>query len=124
MKLLIGLILLTAQLCVICECAKVVCYWASWYAEIEAIDPTLCTHIHYSFAILDEETWSPKDMSGKARVGTYQLLQELKQKNPELKIILAIGGWTDSQGGKYSHLVNNESNRRKFVESTVQVDAL
>lgn len=33
--------------------------------------------------------------------------------------MLALGGWTDSSGDKYSRLVSNASSRRKFVASTV-----
>ena len=33
--------------------------------------------------------------------------------------MLALGGWTDSSGDKFSRLVNNGSSRRKFVASTV-----
>ena len=32
-----------------------------------------------------------------------------------VKVLLAIGGWNDSAGDKYSRLVNNPSARAKFI---------
>lgn len=37
-------------------------------------------------------------------------------KSKGIKVTLAIGGWNDSQGDKYSRLVNNPSARQKFVD--------
>lgn len=36
-----------------------------------------------------------------------------------VKVLLAIGGWNDSAGSKYSELVNNPFARTKFVEHVV-----
>lgn len=36
-----------------------------------------------------------------------------------VKVLLAIGGWNDSAGSKYSELVNNPSARRNFVRHVV-----
>ena len=36
-----------------------------------------------------------------------------------MKIILALGGWNDSKGDKYSKLVNDPDKRKKFVQSAV-----
>ena len=33
---------------------------------------------------------------------------------------LAIGGWNDSQGDKYSRLVNNAKSRRKFIDHVLK----
>ena len=41
-------------------------------------------------------------------------------QNPNVKILLALGGWTDSSGDKYSKLVNNPSKRANFVSKTVK----
>lgn len=35
------------------------------------------------------------------------------------RVLLAIGGWTDSAGDKYSRLISNGASRRKFVASTI-----
>lgn len=31
-------------------------------------------------------------------------------------VLVALGGWNDSRGPKYSNLVNNPSARKKFIE--------
>ena len=41
----------------------------------------------------------------------------LKSKNK--KVLLALGGWNDSAGKKYSTLVNNPTARKKFVQHAV-----
>ena len=37
-----------------------------------------------------------------------------------IKVTVAIGGWNDSLGGKYSKLVNNPAARAKFVKHVVE----
>ena len=36
-----------------------------------------------------------------------------------IKVTVAIGGWNDSQGNKYSRLVNNPAARKKFIENVM-----
>lgn len=36
------------------------------------------------------------------------------------KVLMAIGGWNDSAGDKYSRLANNASARRKFIMHVIQ----
>lgn len=37
-----------------------------------------------------------------------------------IKVLLAIGGWNDSAGDKYSRLVNSASSRSRFVSHVVE----
>lgn len=37
-----------------------------------------------------------------------------------MKVSLALGGWNDSAGDKYSRLVNNPAARKKFIAQAVQ----
>lgn len=37
-----------------------------------------------------------------------------------VKVSIAIGGWNDSQGDKYSRLVNNADARRRFITNAVE----
>ena len=48
----------------------------------------------------------------------YQKLTNLKRRG--VKVTLAIGGWNDSQGDKYSRLVNSPEARRRFIEHAVK----
>ena len=45
----------------------------------------------------------------------------MKSKGP--KVLVAIGGWNDSEGSKYSNLANNPSARAKFISNVIQVTA-
>ena len=47
----------------------------------------------------------------------YRQVVQLKARG--LKVVLAIGGWNDSAGDKYSRLVNNPAARRKFIEHII-----
>jgi chitinase len=37
-----------------------------------------------------------------------------------MKVSLALGGWNDSAGDKYSRLVNNPEARKKFVQQAIE----
>uniref|UniRef100_A0A336KYW9 CSON001622 protein n=1 Tax=Culicoides sonorensis TaxID=179676 RepID=A0A336KYW9_CULSO len=50
---------------------------------------------------------------------TGKLMQELFKRtvklNPDVPVLLALGGWTDSTGDKYSRMVASSSARRNFI---------
>ena len=37
-----------------------------------------------------------------------------------VKVLIALGGWNDSKGNKYSKLVNNASSRKTFTEEVMK----
>nr|CAD7413840.1 unnamed protein product [Timema poppensis] len=102
---------------------KVVCYFTNWAWYRQGggkflpsdIDPELCTHIVYGFAVLNgdqllirpHDTWADYDNK------FYEKVTALKLKG--LKVLLAIGGWNDSAGDKYSRLVNSPGARARFI---------
>ena len=66
------------------EPMKRVCYYARW-ADGALPDPVdLCTHVIYSFASIENGVLS--------NVWSNPLL-ELKRKNKNIKIMVAVGGW-------------------------------
>ena len=113
-----------------------VCYHTNWSQYRpgggkyfpENIDPHLCTHVIYAFAKIGpshkltpyewndviEEDWG-KDKCLYARFG------KLKQKNPALKTLLAVGGWNHENGGvsKFSQMVQSAANRKVFIDSSI-----
>ena len=44
----------------------------------------------------------------------------LKLRNPNLKLLVALGGWTDSRFSKYSELLADPSKRTTFVNNAVE----
>jgi chitinase len=48
----------------------------------------------------------------------YERVVAYKKKG--LKVTLALGGWNDSAGDKYSRLVNSPSARRRFVKHVIE----
>lgn len=50
--------------------------------------------------------------------GGYKVAIGLKQKNPALKVLIAIGGWNEG-GKKYSQMASSKVSRDRFVASAV-----
>ncbi|KAK6618323.1 hypothetical protein RUM44_002775 [Polyplax serrata] len=107
---------------------KVVCYFTNWawyrpgigkYSP-ENIDYDLCTHIAYGFAVLDPNTLTIKPHDSWADIDNEFYLKVTRLKKKGLKVLIAIGGWNDSLGNKYSRLVASSSRRRKFIETVLQ----
>ena len=44
----------------------------------------------------------------------YQRVAAFRRKG--VKVSMALGGWNDSQGDKYSRLVNSPAARKRFIE--------
>lgn len=102
---------------------KVLCYITNWsfYRVSEGkfvpenIDTNLCTHIVYSFASLEPESLMIREFDPWADIenNLYKRATSL-----DLPVLLALGGWTDSTGNKYSRLISDESNRKTFASNT------
>jgi chitinase len=106
---------------------KVVCYYTNWASYREGnskyvpsdIDPSLCTHIIYSFAELNPSTLTiqVQDRETDINQGFYRQVTALKERG--VKVSIAIGGWSDSAGDKYSRMVSSTSARINFVNTVV-----
>ena len=85
----------------------IVAYVASWGSQ-RMPDPTLMTHLNYAFGkvtdTFDGMTIQNTDFLRK--------VMKLKEQNPELKIILSIGGWT---AGNFSEMAADERFRMGFA---------
>uniref|UniRef100_A0A5F4WA68 Chitinase-3-like protein 1 n=1 Tax=Callithrix jacchus TaxID=9483 RepID=A0A5F4WA68_CALJA len=104
-----------------CSAYKLVCYYTSWsqYREgdgscfPDAIDRSLCTHIIYSFANISNDhidTWEWNDVT------LYDTLNTLKNRNPNLKTLLSVGGWNFGSQ-RFSKIASNTQSRRTFIKS-------
>ncbi|CAH2056352.1 unnamed protein product, partial [Iphiclides podalirius] len=109
----------------------VMCYLASWSTyrtgggkfDLTDMDPSLCTHIIYMFAGLDENLMTIKSVDSALEKGYsnagYKSLVGLKKNYPHLKAILAVGGWNEGTT-KYSKMAANPTYRAKFITSVVE----
>ncbi|KAJ4435528.1 hypothetical protein ANN_18144, partial [Periplaneta americana] len=106
---------------------RIVCYWGSWSVyrpgdgafDVEDIDPNLCTHIVYTFVGINAkgkvvllDTWNDIDL------GAIKRFNALREQNPSLKTMVAIGGWNEGSK-KYSKVMNNDTTRGIFVDNVV-----
>lgn len=103
------------------------CYFASWtiyrpdngkFTALD-VDPNLCTHILYAFVGLREDG-SVSILDDWEMTGLEELahLMSLKEKNPNLKIILSMGGWNEGSQ-KYSAVAANPGLRQAMVNSVI-----
>ncbi|XP_068622319.1 probable chitinase 2 [Battus philenor] len=111
----------------------VVCYLSTWsiYREgsgkfkVTDVDPSLCTHVVYAFAGLDENSMTVKaldpglDIHGKYENAGYAGLVALKKNYPHLKALLSIGGWNEGSL-KFSNLAASPSSRETFIKSVLE----
>ncbi|XP_076366400.1 putative chitinase 10 [Tachypleus tridentatus] len=109
---------------------KVVCYYTNWsqYRQNigkyypEDIDPFMCNYIIFAFGWMKKNKLSAHDASDESndeKKGLYERVTELKKKNHDLKVLLAVGGW--SFGTKrFKDMASNSYNRRLFIFSAVE----
>ena len=97
---------------------KVIGYIAGWKGvDTEKIEADKLTHINYAFAnvidgeVIEGEGRAEQDKDNLAK------LRSLKSKNPNLKILISIGGWTWSKG--FSDAVLTEESRQRFTDSAI-----
>ena len=89
---------------------------------VDDIDPNICTHIIYSFVVLDPTNYIIMLSDGGLDIDKNNIKNfiNLKLRNPNLKLLVALGGWTDSRFSKYSELLADPSKRTTFVNNAVE----
>ncbi|KAG7169534.1 chitinase 10-like 8, partial [Homarus americanus] len=68
-----------------------------------------------TFLAKQHDPWLDNDLKN------YDKFTQLKNKKPDLKVLLGLGGWNDSRSNKYTRLVADAGLRRKFVEEVVKL---
>jgi GH18 family chitinase len=89
------------------------------FVQDHVIDPASIaaeklTHINYAFANIKDGV-IVEGFKNDAR--NFQALNSLKARNPKLKVLVSVGGWTWS--GQFSDVALTKDSRRKFVDSAV-----
>ena len=89
----------------------IMCYFGSWstyrwgsgHFDVEDIDPFLCTHLVFGFAGLDPDSYTIHALDPYNELeehwgkGAYRRFTNLKNINPNLVTLLAIGGWNEGK---------------------------
>ena len=104
-----------------------VCYYTNWSQYRpgvgkfvpENIDPHMCTHVVYAFAKINRPTnklamfeWNDDQL--------YARFNNLKQRNPELRTLLAVGGWNhENFNSPFSKMVKTAASRKTFIDSSI-----
>ena len=87
----------------------VYCYFGSWstyrygngHFDVEDIDPNLCTHAAFGFAGLDTNSFEIKALDPYNELeenwgrGAFKRFTDMKQRNPNLKTFISVGGWNE-----------------------------
>jgi GH18 family chitinase len=79
------------------------------------------THLNYAFALIHPQTFEV--VIGEHEIPILMQLADLKRYDPDLKVNIAIGGWTFNDPGPtattFSDLAGSEENQRKFFRSLI-----
>ncbi|XP_019898693.2 acidic mammalian chitinase-like [Esox lucius] len=121
LTLLAGLFM---TLCHLGSTSILACYFTNWSQYRsgigmflpENVDPQLCTHLIYAFSVinsanqLDTLEWNDQTL--------YRSINGLKNRNPKLKTLLSVGGWTFGTA-QFSIMVSTPTNRQTFIQSSI-----
>lgn len=100
---------------------KIIGYYPSWksYSGFtpDKLDASKLTHINYAFAYIGQDNkiklgYPDKDPEN------FKKINELKAINPDLKILISVGGWNWS--GKFSDTASTEISRTAFAKSCIE----
>lgn len=87
----------------------------------ENIDPFLCTHIIFAFGWIKNgklSSFESNDISIEGKPGLYKRIVSLKERNPKLKVLLAIGGWSFGTA-KFKEVAETRFARQTFIFSAI-----
>nr|QFZ95574.1 imaginal disc growth factor [Oligotricha striata] len=116
--------------------AKVVCYYdsRSYVRETQAkmlpsdLDPALsfCTHLVYGYAGVTADSHKLTSLNTNLDLdqghANYRIITQLKRKFPALKVLLSVGGDSDTDDKeKYLTLVETPEARTAFINSAVVI---
>ena len=87
-------------------------YVAAWTDIVP--DPNVMTHLYYAFGGVNE-TFDGVYINSPERL---RMIVGLKPQNPELKILLSIGGW---KSGRFSEMAATKENREAFAKDCKRI---
>jgi len=108
-------------------CGRRVCYHTNWSQYRpgagkfvpEDLDPSLCTHMIYSFAKLTNNHLTAFEWNDEGAGGGYERFTNLKQQNPDLKTMIAVGGWNMGTAG-FTSMAASAATRKDFIDDAIK----
>ncbi|KAE8419746.1 glycoside hydrolase superfamily [Aspergillus pseudocaelatus] len=109
-----------------CSTGKVIAgYWQGWNMgkpcatmKPEEIPVELLTHLIFSFGFIAPITYRVLPMPD-TKEALFKQVTDVKKKNPNLKVLVALGGWTHTDPGPYREvfttMVSSPANRQTFI---------
>ncbi|KAE8409977.1 glycoside hydrolase superfamily [Aspergillus pseudonomiae] len=109
-----------------CSTGKVIAgYWQGWNMgkacatmKPEEIPVDSLTHLIFSFGFVAPDTYKVLPMPDTEE-GLFNEVTDVKKKNPNLKVLVALGGWTHTDPGPYREvfttMVSSPANRQAFI---------
>ncbi|KAJ4392337.1 hypothetical protein N0V93_005963 [Gnomoniopsis smithogilvyi] len=106
---------------------RVIGYYEAWRADtacqgmgLKDLPVSSLTHLYFSFASITTDTYSIAPMEGIPG-SLLSDFTNLKRKNPALKTVIAIGGWTFNDPGPtqkvFSNMVGSARTRETFIDN-------
>ncbi|KAK2773012.1 chitinase [Colletotrichum kahawae] len=107
---------------------RVIGYWETWNMQKPCgtmgpseIPVHLLTHLFVSFGYIND-AFQVTNMDG-IDPGLYKSVGNVKARNPSLKIVIALGGWTFSDPGPWQKvfptLASTRENRATFIKNLI-----
>ncbi|KFY45856.1 hypothetical protein V494_00722 [Pseudogymnoascus sp. VKM F-4513 (FW-928)] len=107
--------------------SRVIGYYEGWRADstcqgmgLNDIPVNSLTHLYFSFASITPDTYNIAPMEGISS-SLFSEFTNLKKKNPALKTVIAIGGWTFNDPGPtqkvFSDMVASAQTRKTFIDN-------
>ena len=85
----------------------------------ENVNPNKLSHINYAFVdVKDNRAFLRNEETDTVN---FRLLNDLKKRNKDLKILISLGGWTWSKN--FSDAVLTDTSNRNFSQSSVDIVA-
>jgi chitinase len=97
---------------------KVIGYYAGTSIPIDSFETNKLTHLIYCFGVLCENRFCLRYEKDSVIISS---MVDLKKKQPDLKIMLSLGGWGGCR--PCSEVFATESGRREFASSVKQISS-
>jgi chitinase len=98
-----------------CAHYEIVGYYAGWKPET-AIAPREMTVVNYAFAYVGADGTIVLD-GGPAEEAAFARLRALKERDPDVRVMVSVGGWTRSD--RFSDMAADAAKRAAFADSAI-----